>query len=780
MKLSLIDILLSNGTARAVCWTLVHSLWEGLLVALMAGLIILTTRRRSAAMRYNLLAADLLLFMLIAGATFVYETCQDAQFPAPGTAQTTIEMTANGDLMGDHSGGHGVLTGTHTGPNVATGDNAIPPTANLLLQASDYLNTHAILVTLIWLACLSVQMLRLTLGLYQVRRLRRSYTLPPQPFWNERLSALARRLGIKRTVTLLQSALVKAPSALGFLKPSILVPIGMLANLPPDQVETILLHELAHIRRGDYAANLLLHLTEAIFFFNPGIRWVATLIRQEREACCDDIVLAGVPDRNSYFEALVAFKQWVIDGSFADGRSFTLQLGGGKTDLLWRIRRMLERENKKLQIMEKAILSFGLMALVTISLISMKQKDNGQPSGQITAQSATQITAQSAVQPTALNAANNLATLAGHDTHPNDIHPNDTIPNERTTPTPGQTRTFPSFTIHTDANGGRPIQTSSAKDDQGNHYELRMVDGNITEFKVNGQRVAKENYRKYTDFFVAEEQRLKAPLGLGLTLQQQSTLGLQQSTLEQQQSTLRSLEQQQSTLRSQGQQQSMQEAQRLERSLQEMNRSMAQLPTTPGAPETGKGYSGTTQYDEAVRRYEEAASRYDEATRRYELAQRVYEEKVREREVSPAEPLSPVSPMDPFDRVSPVTPIAPEARLTLPVRPVRPDRPEPPPTLANPIIWNNPNPHLKKLVAELIESKLIDRVDKFSLSLDANGMTINDVRQPDEVFAKFKAKYIRHANEHIIYSQYYRSDSSGSHCDVNIDDTVPDQKTDSK
>ena len=721
MQMSLIDILLSDGTARAVCWTLVHSLWEGLLVALLAGLIILATRRRSAALRYNLLTADLLLFMLIAGATFFYETGQSGNLQAPGMAQTAVEMTANG----------------------AIGDNAIPPTKTpghlkaapglqatefLLQRASDYLNSHAIVVTLIWLACLSGQMLRLTLGLYQVRRLRRNCIQPPGPDWNERLSVLARRLGIKRTVTLLQSALVKAPAALGFLKPSILVPMGMLANLPPDQVETILLHELAHIRRGDYAANLLLHLTEAIFFFNPGIRWVATLIRQEREACCDDIVLAGVPDKNSYFEALVAFKQWVIDGSFADGRSFTLELGGGKTDLLWRIRRMLDRENKKLQIMEKAILSFGLMALVTVSLISMKARDGGQPAGETIrtkVQAAVQHAVKAEVQrtvkaevqhavrnPVQVQVRNALATTNSAEKNLERqiamlALPADTIPSEQSSPAPGQTRTFPSFNIHTDSHDGHPIRTSSATDDQGNRYELRMVDGNVTEFKVNGQLVAKEDYGKYVDFFVAEEQRLKAPLRPSQPL-------------------------------------------------------APAAPEAPEAPETGERYSGAAQYEEAARRYEEAARRYEEAQRRYELAQRVYEERMRERGASPAIPISPVRPIIPRTGV------------------VRPIHPTQPPTLNNPIIWHNPDPHLQKIVAELIESKLIDRVDEFSISLDANEMTINGVRQPEEVFAKFKAEYIRHANDHIIYSQYYRNDSSGSHCEVNIDDTAPGQTTENK
>ena len=755
MHFSLMDILLSDGTARAVCWTLVHSLWEGLLVALLAGLIILATHRRSAALRYNLLAADLLLFVLIAGATFFYETSQDGRLPAADMTKTGVGMTGSGAHRRDHSGADNSAAGairTPNGPAGTISDNAIP-----LQRASDYLNTHAIVVTLIWLACLSGQMLRLTLGLYQVRRLRRNSIPPPDPDWNERLSVLARRLGIKRTVTLLQSALVKAPAALGFLKPSILVPMGMLANLPPDQVETILLHELAHIRRGDYAANLLLHLTEAIFFFNPGIRWVATLIRQEREACCDDIVLAGVPDKNSYFEALVAFKQWVIDGSFAESRSYTLQLGGGKTDLLWRIRRMLDRENKELQIMEKAILSFGLMALVIVSLISMKERDGGQPakekvggqpSGetirakvqaavqyevQHTARSAVQHRVKAELQHATRNAvqANNAVQASNarqaEATSPIKV-PADTVPKEQSSPSPVQTRTFPSFTSHSDSDDGHSTHTADATDDQGDHYELRMINGQVTEFKVNGQLVATEDYGKYADFFAADEERRRPHLR-----------------------HLRHLAPQQSALA-------------FRRSLQEMRRAMPAspaAPAAPGAPERGEGYHGTEQYHEAIRRYEEAARRYEEARRRYEQAQRLYEERRRKSEASLAEPLSPASP------VSPVRPFAPDARPSQPTHSA--------PTLSNPLIYSkHPSPVVQKIVAELIESKLIDRVDEFSISLDTNGMTINDVRQPDEIFAKFKTKYLRHANDHIIYSQYYHPNGSGSHCEVKIDDTTPD------
>ena len=332
---------------EAICWTLVHSLWQGLVAALVAGAVILTTRRSAAVLRYNLLTADLVLFLLAAVGTFSYEVHADA-----GTEPVGVVVVDGVQAVAGKVAIHA---------RYAVG------APSMLERVGVFLNEHAGVVVMIWMACLLVQLVRMTGGLYRIHRLRRHRVFLPAEYWRDRMAVLMGRLGIEKKVVLLQSGSVTMPVTFGFLKPSILVPLGMLANLPAEQVETILLHELAHIRRSDYLANLLMHIGEAIFFFNPGVRWVAWLVRQEREACCDDLVLAGTRDRNSYFEALIAF------GEYAMGkRSMVLSLGSGKGDLLWRIRRMLNQENKKLHLMEKTILSFGLMAVMAIGLVSMK------------------------------------------------------------------------------------------------------------------------------------------------------------------------------------------------------------------------------------------------------------------------------------------------------------------------------------------------------------------------------------------------------------------------
>ena len=98
--------------------------------------------------------------------------------------------------------------------------------------------------------------------------------------------------------------------AIGFFKPLILVPMGLLTHLPADQLHAILLHELGHIRRQDYLVNLLQRFAETVFFFNPAVLWLFALLRRERECCCDDLVLLHTGNRKSYLDALVGFQEY--------------------------------------------------------------------------------------------------------------------------------------------------------------------------------------------------------------------------------------------------------------------------------------------------------------------------------------------------------------------------------------------------------------------------------------------------------------------------------------
>ncbi len=152
--------------------------------------------------------------------------------------------------------------------------------------------------------------------------------------WQEALKRLARELRISRPVMLLESYLTEAPVTLGYFAPVILVPAGVLAGFPAAQMEAILLHELAHIRRHDYLVNVLQRAVEALLFYHPAVWWFSHVMRVERENCCDDAVVSIHGNAHAYASALAALEQtrW-------GGKEPALAATGGS--LVKRIRRLL-------------------------------------------------------------------------------------------------------------------------------------------------------------------------------------------------------------------------------------------------------------------------------------------------------------------------------------------------------------------------------------------------------------------------------------------------------
>ena len=144
--------------------------------------------------------------------------------------------------------------------------------------------------------CVEIQLLGRAAAWIGARRLRRAGVCVAPGMWRARLDQLARRARISRRVVLLESCLAEVPVVIGYLRPAILVPVGLLAGLPAAQVEAILLHELAHIRRHDYLVNLLQMFVEGLLFYHPAVWWISAVIRAERENCCDDVVVATQGD----------------------------------------------------------------------------------------------------------------------------------------------------------------------------------------------------------------------------------------------------------------------------------------------------------------------------------------------------------------------------------------------------------------------------------------------------------------------------------------------------
>ncbi|MFG6430554.1 M56 family metallopeptidase [Roseateles sp. LYH14W] len=149
---------------------------------------------------------------------------------------------------------------------------------------------------------------RLALGLAWVARAR-SRSMPAPEQWQVRLDVLARRLGLKRVVSLRLLPDLPGPITLGTLKPCVLLPAALLSRLPVDLLEALLAHELAHVRRWDYLANLLQSAVEALLFFHPVVWWLSARMRAERELVADEISADLLDDPRRLARALHALSE---------------------------------------------------------------------------------------------------------------------------------------------------------------------------------------------------------------------------------------------------------------------------------------------------------------------------------------------------------------------------------------------------------------------------------------------------------------------------------------
>ena len=200
--------------------------------------------------------------------------------------------------------------------------------------------------------------------LFFTRHIKKSASIIEDIELNKMLQTLKLKLGIKKCVRLVESAHKGIPIVIGSIKPYILIPLGSLAGIPADQVETILLHELAHIRRNDFFLNLIQSFIEIVLFYHPATWWISSVIRNEREYCCDRIVLDNSGEKLNYIKALLMLsekKESVPVNAVA--------ATGSEKSILERIKIMANMKRKGLNRMDK--LTSALMSLVVIAGIIM-------------------------------------------------------------------------------------------------------------------------------------------------------------------------------------------------------------------------------------------------------------------------------------------------------------------------------------------------------------------------------------------------------------------------
>lgn len=446
---------ISDHTIKAICWTLIHSLWIGLAIALFAGLVITLTRRSGAALRYRLLCGILVIFVIAAGVTFYMEM----RTPAP--VQSFVRSGgANYEYVAK------VMIVQRAVPYVSIQD-----------RMAGFFNQYSNIIFTAWLLLFGLKSLKMAGGLLYIQRIRNYRVHDVAEKYRQKIELFSGQIGIKRDVGLMQSELVKVPVAVGWLKPVILLPVGIILQLSPEQLESILWHELAHIRRRDYLVNILQGLVETIFFFNPGLLWLSSLIRSEREACCDDMVLNRMERKANYLEALLA-----VSSEDNSRVKLAMSVGSGK-QLRDRMSRMVNHENKRLSVAEKVVLIAGLLLLSAFTGLP-KTTDKA-------VNKLLHIITRKAKTDSVSKAVTGKAVLKAHPLTHAQFFVQDTVVEK-----PDTTIHFVSV-IFKNSDSDLMNNEITAMDTSGNRYRFTVAGGKLTAMMINGEKVTDDQLPRY-------------------------------------------------------------------------------------------------------------------------------------------------------------------------------------------------------------------------------------------------------------------------------------------
>jgi beta-lactamase regulating signal transducer with metallopeptidase domain len=275
---------------EAIGWTLIHFCWQAAAVAGVCRFAHLAMTGRSSNARYLLSLGSLLLMLAAALGTLAWELAGNAPLPAANQPVATTSTAAVAEQQVHYAPGY-----------LPPSQHAVPPALSLaaVLPWVDGLW----LLGVIALSCRSLG------GWWLIRRLRADATTEAPDAIRASFARVAAMLGLRRQVLLRVSSAIAGPMTVGALRAMVLLPAAAIMSLSIEELEVVLAHELAHVRRADFFWNLVQTFAETVFFFHPAVWWINREIRSARELCCDDLALTVCPDRVAYAEALLRLEE---------------------------------------------------------------------------------------------------------------------------------------------------------------------------------------------------------------------------------------------------------------------------------------------------------------------------------------------------------------------------------------------------------------------------------------------------------------------------------------
>ncbi len=322
---------------NALAWTLIHFLWQGAVIAVVLAGSLALFKNAGSRFRYAAGCAAMMLMLISATATF------------------TALLLMHGPKA--------AISISSWMPTASPESDLVSASSSASIEAGRSVADYFPVLVWIWFSGVVALSIRSLGGWIVAGRYGRRQTSPAEAIWKERFTALAQRLRVSRPVRLAISAQAQVPAVAGCLRPIVLMPASVFTGLSAEQVEALLAHELAHVRRHDYLINLLQTAAETLLFYHPGIWWVSHVIRNERENCCDDLAVETCGNTLTYARALAALEQ-------LRGPSPRLAMAANGGSLLGRIQRLVGKGRHSGASTSSALL-FVLIVAVAASLLGV-------------------------------------------------------------------------------------------------------------------------------------------------------------------------------------------------------------------------------------------------------------------------------------------------------------------------------------------------------------------------------------------------------------------------
>ena len=322
---------------QSLSWTLIYALGQGFVVFMSLWLVLKLMPSVSANVKYHMSLSALTILL--------------GWFAATWWQQYHSLVVINEQMLVLH--GKGTMT-------VLQQLHAIETMSGYskYQQALQYVKAILPWLPVFYAGGLVFMLVRLSVGMVQLFSLRTTGLTKVDAQADELMLSLKNKIHFEGAVRLFISAKAQVPMVVGFIKPMILMPAAAMAQLTTEQLETILLHELAHIKRYDYLVNILQTVVETLLFFNPFIWMISAIIRREREHCCDDLVLDHTREPLSYATALAALLEQ--PGAVS---AFVVAASGEPNHLFNRIKRIVE--------MKKNPFSYSRMVAAILIIVSI-------------------------------------------------------------------------------------------------------------------------------------------------------------------------------------------------------------------------------------------------------------------------------------------------------------------------------------------------------------------------------------------------------------------------